>query len=167
MQHVLWHNVSVQPKRSKLRAVLHLAGIIGFTSIVFLSGWGIGSGRIILSKEQLFRKSIQKNLPENLDYSSVEQVYDTLRRDFDGQLDTQKLLDGLKSGLAGATGDSYTEYLNKDAAAEFDEQLNGTFSGIGAELSKDEKGNLIVIAPIAGYPAEKAGLKEKDVIGSI
>lgn len=135
--------------------------------MIFVSGVGVGSGRIVLNKDQLFRKSVQKNSPNNLDYSSVEQVYDTLRRDFDGQIDTQKLLDGLKAGLVGAAGDPYTEYLNKDAAKEFDSQLSGTFSGIGAELSKDDKGNLTVISPISGYPAEKAGLKPKDIIAEI
>lgn len=141
---------------------------VGFASIIFLTGWGIGSGRIVLSSDQLFRKSIQKKgLAKNLDYSSVNEVYDTLKRDFDGELDDQKVLDGIKSGLAGATGDPHTEYLNKDAAKEFNDQLTGTFTGIGAELSKDAQGNLSVIAPIAGFPAEKAGLKPKDVIVEI
>lgn len=135
--------------------------------VIFLGGWGIGSGRIVLNRDQLFRKSVQKELPKNLDYSSVNEIYNTLKRDYDGQLDNQKILDGIKSGLASATGDPYTEYLNKDAAQDFNDQLNGTFTGIGAELSKDAQGNLIVISPIAGFPAEKAGLKPKDVIVEI
>ncbi len=97
----------------------------------------------------------------------MQEVYDALRKDYDGQLDTTKLLDGLKAGLATAAGDPYTEYLNKDAANDFNQQLNGTFTGIGAELSKDDKGNLVVISPIAGFPAEKAGLKPKDIIAEI
>jgi carboxyl-terminal processing protease len=138
--------------------------LVMLAGAIFLSGVGIGSGRIVLSRDQLFRKSVQKGLPKSLDYSSVNEIYNTLNRDFDGKLDNQKLLDGIKSGLAAATGDPHTEYLNKDAAKEFDEQLNGTFTGIGAELSKDAQGNLTVISPIAGFPAEKAGLKPKDVI---
>ncbi|HUP26380.1 MAG TPA: S41 family peptidase, partial [Candidatus Limnocylindrales bacterium] len=136
-------------------------------AVIFLSGWGLGSGRIVLGGNQLFRKSVQKDLPANLDYTSVEQVYDTLKRDYDGQLDSQKLTDGLMSGLAAATGDPYTEYLNEDAAKDFNDQLNGTFTGIGAELSKDAQGNVIVVSPIAGFPAEKAGIKPKDVIAEI
>ena len=163
----MWHNVAVQLNFPSKRSILRSFGYALATGVIFISGWGLGSGRIILSRDQLFRKSVQKNLAENLDYTSVEQVYDILRRDYDGQLDMQKLLDGLKAGLAAATGDPFTEYLNKDAAEDFDEQLSGTFSGIGAELSKDDKGNLIVISPIAGFPAEKAGLKPKDVIAEI
>jgi carboxyl-terminal processing protease len=72
----------------------------------------------------------------------------------------------MKNGLAQATGDPYTEYLNKEQAQDFRNDLNGTFSGIGAELGK-EGDNIIVVSPIAGYPAAKAGLQAKDIIVSI
>ena len=143
------------------------AGLSALAGLIFLSGWGLGSGRIVLSQDQLFRKSVQEDLPPNLDYTAVEQAYDILKRDYDGELRSDELMDGLMSGLATATGDPHTEYLNKEAAKEFNDQLNGTFTGIGAELSKDAQGNLTVIAPIAGFPAEKAGLKPKDVIVEI
>lgn len=144
--------------------ILRELGYLFLASLIFLSGFGLGSGRIILNRDQLFRKSVQKDLPANLDYSSVEEVYDTLRKDYDGKLDNKKLLDGLKAGLANSAGDPYTEYMTADEAKDFDGQLNGTFVGIGAELSKDEQGNIIIISPISGFPAEKAGLKPKDII---
>ncbi len=152
-----------EPKKQR-KAIIKTATLTLLAGAIFLTGFGLGSGRIVVNKDQLYRKSEQKGLAGNLDYSSVEDVYDTLRKDFDGQLDGQKLLDGLKAGLVNAAGDPYTEYMTKSEAKDFNEQLNGTFSGIGAELSKDDKGNLVVIAPIAGFPAEKAGLKPRDVI---
>ena len=54
--------------------------------------------------------------------------------------------------------------MTAEEAKDFDSQLNGTFVGIGAELSKDEQGNIVIISPISGFPAEKAGLKPKDII---
>lgn len=164
----MWHNGWVQEEKvPKKRSVLRTLGLGLAAGVIFLSGWGIGSGRIALNRGQLFREKANQSVPTDLSYASVEEVYDTLRREYDGELDNQKLLDGLKAGLAAATGDPYTEYLNKEAAREFDEQLNGTFSGIGAELGKDDKDNLIIVAPIAGFPAEKAGLKAKDVIAEV
>lgn len=155
-------------RRNSNKFSVKRTAIYGFAAgAIFLSGIGIGSGRIVLSRDQLFRRSVQEGLPANLDYTAVEQVYDTLKRDFDGKLEANKLIDGLMSGLARATGDPHTEYLNSEAAREFNDQLNGTFTGIGAELSKDAQGNLTVIAPIAGFPAEKAGLRAKDVIYEI
>lgn len=105
-------------------------------------------------------------LSQNLDFSSVERVYDLLKSKYDGNLDMVKLQDGLSKGLVDSAGDPYTVYMSEKEAQEFESDLNGTFSGIGAELGKrDEK--LVVIAPISGSPAEKAGVRAGDVIAKI
>jgi carboxyl-terminal processing protease len=68
--------------------------------------------------------------------------------------------------LVSGAGDPYTVYLPPAQAKDLENQLNGTLSGIGAEVGiKNNK--LTVIAPIAGSPAEKAGLKAGDEIVSI
>lgn len=131
---------------------------------VFLAGVGIGNGTIKFGTAQ---NAQNKDLPADLDYASVEKVYDALRANYDGDLDVEKLLDGLRTGLAEASGDPYTIYMNAQAADEFNKQLSGTFSGIGAELGKDPAGNLIIVSPISGFPAAKAGLRPQDVLVSI
>lgn len=156
------------PKKRSFSIRQTLVGIV-LSAFIFSLGVGIGSGRIMVGPDSVFRKPVQNNkgnLPEDLDYSSVEQVYDALKREYDGELEGEKLLDGLKQGLAKATGDNYTEYLNAKEAEEFNNDLNGTFSGIGAELGKEEA-NIVIVAPIEGYPAEKAGLKPQDIIAEI
>jgi carboxyl-terminal processing protease len=106
-------------------------------------------------------------LPQTLDYSGVQDVYDKLRDNYDGKLTTDQLQTGLKKGLAEATGDPYTEYFTAKEAKDFEGQVNGTFTGIGAELGQDNDKNIIVVAPIADNPAEKAGLKPQDIIATI
>lgn len=150
-------NKSVRTFLLGFLAVLLIAG-------VFYSGFQFGDGKWHVGTKKPV--SANKGLPEDLDYSSVEEVYDSLRAKFDGKLDEQKLMDGLKKGLVEAAGDPYTVYFNPEEAKSFNEQLNGSFSGIGAELGKDGT-NIVVISPIAGFPAEKAGLKSKDIIVSI
>lgn len=151
--------------KSKKRTIMRAAGFAVGAGLIFILGFGIGSDRIVLTKDQLFSKSVQKqDTPSSLDYASVQKVYNELKQNFDGELDTTKLTDGMKSGLVAAAGDPYTEYMNKKAAEDFNGQLTGTFTGIGAELSKDAQGNVVVISPISGFPAEKAGLKSKDII---
>jgi carboxyl-terminal processing protease len=76
-------------------------------------------------------------------------------------------LDGIKTGLVNSTGDPYTEYLNAKEAKEFNRELSGTFTGIGAELGTNTDNNIIIISPISGYPADKAGLKPRDIIAAI
>lgn len=107
-----------------------------------------------------------QTLSQNLDFGQVEKTFDILKRKFDGKLDNQKLQDGLQRGLVDAAGDPYTTFLSAEDAAEFDSDLNGTFSGIGAELGKrDEK--LVVMAPLEGSPARKAGVRAGDIIAKI
>jgi carboxyl-terminal processing protease len=124
-----------------------------------------GQGRLHL---QFGNYASQNNdLPAHLDYSSVNEVYDALKQNYDGKLTEAQLLNGLKAGLANAPGDPYTEYFTATEAKTFDNQLNQAFSGVGAELGKDKNGNLIVVAPIVGLPADKAGLKAQDIITAI
>ena len=94
-------------------------------------------------------------------------MYNSLRANYDGKLDTTKLLDGMKAGLVNAAGDPYTEYFNASGTKDFNDQLSGTFSGIGAELGQDAQGNLQVVSPIDGTPAATAGLKPQDIIAEI
>lgn len=157
--------ITAAPKKPRSNKVKYAVTAV-VAGGIFVFGVMVGNGRVPIGPDAVFQKSVSKNLPADLDYSSVEQMYDKLRQSYDGQLDANKLLDGLKGGLAKATGDPYTEFLNVEEAKQFDEELNGTFSGIGAELSKD-KNAIIVVSPIAGFPAEKAGLKSKDVIVEI
>jgi carboxyl-terminal processing protease len=154
-------NISVKSVQLKRLLPALLVGIL-----IFFAGVGVGQGRFQLGPDAALHKSVSKNLPANLDYSTIEQVYDSLKANYDGELTVEDLLNGLKEGLAKASGDPYTEYMTPKEAKDFNADLNGTFSGIGAELSKDKQ-SIVIVAPIAGYPAEKAGLKPKDVIVEI
>ncbi len=134
--------------------------------LIFYLGLWVGEGRINLN----FHKHIHRvttGLPNQLDYSSVKKVYQALINNYDGQLTSSQLINGLKHGLAEATKDPYTEYFTPSEAKSFNSQLNNSFSGIGAQLGKDSDGNLVVIAPIKGLPADKAGLKSQDIIATI
>lgn len=133
---------------------------------VFTFGVFVGDGRVQVQLGA-FTRSPSSTLPEQLDYSTVNDVYKSLKTNYNGKLTVTQLLDGLKEGLAQATGDQYTEYFNPNQAKEFDRQLNNSFSGIGAVLGKDDQGNVIIVSPIKGFPADKAGLKSQDIIASI
>jgi len=158
------HTLSGVTKKPKSKNVRTARNVIILVAIFGL-GWAFGSGTISFRSV----KTTQANagLPSRLDYSSVDTIYKSLKQNFDGTLDETKLIDGLKKGLAEASGDQYTEYFNPKEAEDFNAELDGTFVGIGAELGKDENKNIIVIAPLAGFPAEKAGIKAKDIIAKI
>ena len=144
-----------------------MRGILGVLLLiaVFSLGFNFGTGRF----EIPWHKStpVSGNLPARLDYSTVNQVYQSLKANYDGNLTATQLEDGLKHGLATATKDPYTVYFTAQEARSFNNELNNSFSGVGAQLGQDSDGNLEVIAPISGLPADKAGLKAKDIITSI
>lgn len=107
-----------------------------------------------------------QTLSQNLDFGSAEKIYDLLKSKYDGKLDTAKLQDGVQKGLVDAAGDPYTVYMSQKEATEFQDDLNGIFSGIGAELGKRNE-KLIVISPITDSPAQKAGVRAGDIIAKI
>ncbi len=145
------------------RSFFKSLGNIAILLIIFMVGVNVGNGRIDFHQGN----DTNKQLPSSLDYDSVNTVYQSLKENYDGKLTEAQLIEGLKHGLAASTKDPYTTYFNAKEAKEFKDELNSSFSGVGAQLGLDKDGNLEVIAPIDGLPADKAGLKAKDIIASI
>lgn len=156
--------VSAPPKKRRKFNVAKIGAGLLAAIIVFSLGVQVGNGRID------FRAHANlTGLPDQLDYSSVNQVYNSIKENYNGTLTGQQMINGLKHGLAEATNDPYTEYFTPKEAKDFNNEVynNSSFSGIGAELGQDSDKNLIVISPISGFPAEKAGLKPQDIITTI
>jgi carboxyl-terminal processing protease len=71
-------------------------------------------------------------------------------------------------GMLGGLGDPYTTYLSPQEIRSLDEQLRGgNFGGIGVYIVKDQKTGSIVVDPIEGNPAIKAGIHPGDVIVAV
>ena len=130
--------------------------------VVFSVGVFVGDGKLSFNYG-----NSPTGLPATLNYSSVDQVYQAIRSQYYGKLTATQMLNGLKSGLANATGDPYTEYFSPNQAKTFNSELNGSFGGIGAEIGENSSNQLQVIAALASTPAAKAGLKPMDLINSI
>lgn len=104
--------------------------------------------------------------PADLDLGSLQAIYDELRLNYDGELDTDKLIDGAKHGLVEATGDPYTVYFNAEEAAQFENEMEGTFQGIGAEIGKRDD-RLTIVSTLDGSPAKAAGLQAGDIVAKV
>jgi carboxyl-terminal processing protease len=62
----------------------------------------------------------------------------------------------------------HTRFLTPQDVQAENQQLSGTFTGVGIYLHQDPKTKqLIITSPIPGSPAEKAGLKHGDIITAI
>lgn len=94
---------------------------------------------------------------------NVLKSYDLIVEHFFEEVDEDELLEGAIEGMLATLDDPYSSYLNADANAEFEEQIESSFQGIGAEVSMID-GKVTIISPIKDSPAEKSGLRPNDVI---
>jgi len=143
-------------KRKKI-----LFGFLGFflgvvlISIVFGTGFFIGKLQVICPVCK----------PEEVDFSLFWETWNVLKEKFyqPEKFDTQKMTEGAISGMVKSLGDPYTSFFNPQETKEFFEEAQGTFEGIGIEIDK-KKEELVVIAPLEGTPAERAGIRAGDKI---
>ena len=133
--------------------------------LIFSGGYFLGYQRS-LPTGGLLPQITNKFSAQPVDFGLFWKAWDTVTSKYDGDLDPQKMLYGAISGMMEATGDPYTAFLNPDEAKLFEEDLNGTFSGIGAEIGI-KKDRLTVIAPLDDSPAKEAGLRAGDLINKI
>ncbi len=150
-----------KPNKLKLYAIGAVLLVIAY-SLGFASGEGkvkVNNGKIEINKGNAVSTSA--------DYSLLWDALDLLNQKYvDRPLDQQKLMYGAVAGLVAAAGDPYTAFFDPEQAKSFTEQLQGSFSGIGAEIGIKD-GQIVVIAPLDGNPAQKAGIQAGDAIVAI
>ncbi len=103
--------------------------------------------------------------PGTVDFSLFWQAWEKLHEMYvdSGKLDTQQLVYGAVSGMVNAVGDPYTEFFPPEVSKKFQEQISGSFSGVGMEIGM-RNNILTVIAPIKDTPAYRAGIGAGDQI---
>lgn len=96
----------------------------------------------------------------------IETALKLVESNYVEKVDENKLVDGAIDGMMDALGDPFSTYMAPETAQQFSEEIEGSFTGIGAEVSM-ENGNVVVVSPIKGSPAEKAGIQPKDILLSV
>ena len=133
-----------------------------FLILVVLASFNIGVwfGQI--------QKTCKVCAPEELDFSLFWEALNKIQEKYVGKdsLDTQAMIYGAVAGMVESLDDPYTVFLNPEDAKVFAEDVKGSYEGVGMEIGV-RKGQLQVIAPLQGTPAQKAGLKTGDKIMKI
>lgn len=82
-----------------------------------------------------------------------------------GEVDEEKLKEGVIKGYIEGLEDPYTEYISKEDMQDYLEDTMGNFVGIGIYMVEDKETNkIMVLSPIKNSPAEKAGIQPGDYI---
>ena len=103
-----------------------------------------------------------------LDLTLLEDIWEIMQKKYvePGELDAEVLIQGAARGMVNALEDPHSAYLNPDDYEMFATDLAGEFEGIGAYVGYRD-GNITIIAPIPGTPADEAGIKPGDVIMAV
>lgn len=98
-------------------------------------------------------------------YADVELFADAvsiIRSDYVEEVESKKLVHGALKGMLGSL-DDFSDFLEPEEFKEIQLETKGEFGGIGIEISV-RGGVLTVIAPLAGTPADAAGIRAGDKI---
>src|SRR3989339_148204 len=79
------------------------------------------------------------------------------------KVNSEEMLYGAIDGLVDSVDDPYTVFMDPEETKEFQENMGGELEGIGAELTI-ENGELVIVTPFKGSPAETKGLLPNDII---
>ena len=89
---------------------------------------------------------------------------DLLKKSFAGSAESYEAIRGMLASL----NDPYTRFLDPKQFKEMRIDTSGELMGVGIQLSLDKATKeLVVVSPIEGTPASRAGVQSKDVIVSI
>lgn len=130
-------------------------------SVTFLVVQLLDNNEQPLVQQPISNNGDTKENTENL--SKIGQAYNMILSSYVEKVDEKQLIEGAIQGMVSTLDDPYSAYMDEETAAQFNDSLESSFEGIGAEVSMME-GKVTIVAPFKDSPAEKAGLKPNDQI---
>ncbi|MFS0781543.1 S41 family peptidase [Bacillus sp. 1P06AnD] len=103
---------------------------------------------------------------DRAEFNKLYDTFDTIKSEYYTKVKDATLVNGAINGMLESLDDPYSDYMNEKEASSFHEQISASFEGIGAEI-QEQNGQISIVSPIKGSPAEKAGLKANDIIVSV
>jgi len=110
-------------------------------------------------------KNLTAGQSEEVDFGTFWQAWDIINKDYlkHGDIANEDRVYGAIQGLVHSLDDPYSEFFTPQEHQRFEEDVQGNFGGIGAEIGLREN-RLTIIAPLKNTPASKAGLESGDLI---
>lgn len=115
----------------------------------------------LLNNKNINLSSNDANLKEIIDNYNyiVENYYETI--------DKSKVVSGAIDGMINSLGDEYSQLLEENTSSNFYINLEGSYDGIGIEITNNDDNNIVIVGVLENSPAEKAGLKSGDIVKQI
>lgn len=141
---------------SKKKAIIYGVLLVVITLLITSTLNIALGGKVVISKEtyEAYKK-----------YNKMIALEELVKDDFYQKTSDEKLVDGAIKGMFSGLDDKYSQYYTKAEFEKLKEQTSGSFVGIGVYISPtSDDDHITIIAPIAGSPAEKSGIKAGDKI---
>ena len=139
-------------------SLLEVIIIILVTGIVV----SLSTGLIVYNNYDKISKS--KSDDTSSEIKEFTESYNHIINSYIDEVDKSKLIDAAISGMYSFLNDEYSIYMDNDTTESLNEQLEGTYDGIGIEMTMNNKGVIYVTQVFKNTPAEKAGLKPDDIL---
>jgi carboxyl-terminal processing protease len=116
-----------------------------------------------------YQESITINLPQSSTAlpreDLISAIWQLINRDYlrSDKIDQDEAAYRAIEGIVDSLKDPYTTFFRPVTANDFQSQIKGEVSGIGAQI-EEKSGEITVVAPLPGSPAERAGISAGDVI---
>lgn len=90
-------------------------------------------------------------------------TYNSIITDYYEEIDREKLLEAGINGMLEFLGDDYSIYMDQEVSKDFNEQVEGKYTGIGVEIIQNSEGVVLINRVFDNSPASKAGLQTGDI----
>jgi len=145
--------------------------IVFTTSLIFFTGYYFGKFGLVDPRFVRFNFSNElknKTAIGSPDFGLFWNVWDMVGKNyFDStKLNTSEMIYGAIKGMVAAIGDPYTVFLTPSENKTVEDDLNGSFEGVGIQIGFKKK-DLTVISPLPNSPAKAAGVLAGDIILAI
>ena len=156
----------MEPQKTSFRKRIQFITVVCLLFVIFGSGFYVGKNSVqVTSVASVFGGSVEDTADLQA-FWKVWKMIDEKSPDANN-VSSQDRVYGAITGLASSLGDPYTVFFPPKENQAFQDQIQGSFSGVGMEIGLNKNSMLTVIAPLKDTPAYKAGLKPGDVIVKI
>ena len=104
--------------------------------------------------------------PKTLPWEEVRQLADVMelvKEQYVEPVDDKTLIKGAIRGMLGNL-DPHSDFLDKSEFSDIQDLTSGEYNGIGIDIGEDDNGNIVVVSPIDGSPAARAGVQAGDAL---
>ncbi|MFH1749335.1 MAG: S41 family peptidase [bacterium] len=147
-------NEKPEIKSGNIKSSKSTLTIIGILVIFFLGyffGYSVNSGSGFFG------------FSNSTDFSILSEVRQKINTEYIEDYQKSDLIYGALEGMVSGLGDPYSGIIRSENIQDFYQEIEGEFEGIGIEIAKKD-GDIVIVAPLKGYPAEKKGILAGDKI---